>query len=235
MSTTNFELFWVITALALLSYGIFDSRKKGKLSRHLLYFICGGSIFWQEFYADWGAFLVWNEGFHMMPWGKTLWSIEHKPWFNIAAYPVFMWAAFTSIALLIKNFDTASNAKKLFIICATIAGPTLYFFNVVTEYLAVAQAGLWTYTNTIGPALRTDAGTMPLLYPGIPFALFAVILAFLLHYQNDKGQAQIEKILCKRHLDDTPVAQVLFWIAIWNSCYWLALCTPLIIIRQYFS
>jgi hypothetical protein len=112
-----------------------------------------------------------------------------------------------------------------------VAGPTLYGFNVVTEYLAVAKAGLWTYTDTIGPALRTEAGTMPLLYPGIPFAMFAVLLAFLQHYRNAKGQLHIEEVFSKKNLNDRPIAKIFCWILVWNSCYWLALCTPLIMIR----
>lgn len=233
MSTSNFELFWITAALLLLSYSIYDSHRSAKLSRHLLFFICGGSLFWQEFYADWGVFLIWNTDFHMMPWGKTLWTIENKPWFNIAAYPVFMWAAFTCISVFLSRVKCADRPLQLLIICAMVAGPTLYGFNVVTEYLAVAKAGLWTYTDTIGPALRTEAGTMPLLYPSIPFAMFAVLLAFLQHYRNAKGQLHIEEVFSKKNLNDRPIAKIFFWILVWNSCYWLALCTPLILIRNF--
>lgn len=234
MSTAAFEIFWIISALALLGFAVVHSLKTQQLSRHLLYFICGASIFWQEFYADWGAFLEWNPGFHMMPWGKTLWSIEHKPWFNIAAYPVFMWAAFTAIHVLLARLPKSIPPGKLFLTCTVVAGPVLYGFNVITEYLAVAQAGLWTYTETIGPALRTDAGTMPLLYPGIPFASFAVLLSFFLHWHDSSGKLRIEA-LAGPSLQASPVKRILFWVVIWNACYWLALCTPLIAIRSLFG
>jgi hypothetical protein len=46
-------------------------------------------MFWQEWYADWGAYLHWNKELTLMPWGSTLWTTPNKPWYVIFTYGLF--------------------------------------------------------------------------------------------------------------------------------------------------
>ena len=84
MSAANwFELVQSTAFVALMIWVVIDTRRRGELGPAGLLTIAGFSIFWQEFYADWGAYLLWSPDFHMLPWGSTTWTTPDKPAMNI--------------------------------------------------------------------------------------------------------------------------------------------------------
>ena len=173
-----FELVSVVAFVALMVWVVLDTRRRGELGVVGLLAVAGFSIFWQEFYADWGSYLLWTPDFHMLPWGATPWTTPEKPAMNLTSYPVFMTAAFVSMLALQKWARRRWPGVHPMVLSLITAGPVLIGFNLVMEYVSVKTLGLWTYVDTIGPVLHTDAGTMPLLYPNIPFGLFGAVTAF---------------------------------------------------------
>ena len=233
-----YELFYVIALLALLTWVVIDTRRRGELGVVGLLSIAGFSIFWQEFYADWGAYLLWNPHYHMLPWGKTPFTTPDKPAMTPISYPVFMTIAFLAMLALQKwARGRWSNVHPLVLSLIT-AGPVLVAFNLVTEYFAVKTLGLWTYVDTFGPALHTSAGTMPLLYPNLPFGVFGAVTAFLIGWTNAEGRPRFEALIAKPGLPrgfKREFLRALAWVLTFNVTYWLFLVMPTIVLRLIFG
>jgi hypothetical protein len=110
----------------------------------------------------------------------------------------------------------------------------LIVFNLAMEYVSVETFGLWTYVDTIGPVLHSDAGTMPLLYPNIPFGLFGAVTAFLIGWTNQEGRPRFEALIAKPSLPQglkREVLRAVAWVITFNVTYWVCLITPAIVIR----
>jgi hypothetical protein len=196
--------------------------------------IAGFSIFWQEFYADWGAYLLWTPDFHMLPWGSTLWTTPDKPAMNVTSYPVFMTAAFVSMLALQKWAQSRWPEVSPLLLSLVTAGPVLIAFNLAMEYVSVETFGLWTYVDTVGPVLHSDAGTMPLLYPNIPFGIFGAVTAFLIGWTNPEGRPRFEALIARPGLPQgfkRDVLRAAAWVLTFNVTYWLFLITPTLIVR----
>jgi hypothetical protein len=229
-----FELVMSIAFVALSVWVVVDTRRRGELGLVGLLAIAGLSIFWQEFYADWGAYLLWSSDFHMLPWGSTTWTTPDKPAMNIVSYPVFMTSAFLSMLVLQKWARGRWPGGPPLVLSLVTASPVLIGFNLVMECVSVETLGLWTYVDTIGPALHSDAGTMPLLYPNIPFGLFGAVTAFLIGWTNEEGRPRFEALLAKPGLPQgfkREVMRAMSWALTFNVTYWLFLITPMLIIR----
>lgn len=235
MNAANyFELFFAVALVALVAWVVIDTRRRGELGLVGLLAIAGWSIFWQEFYADWGAYLLWSPDYHMLSWGSTMWTTPDKPAMNIISYPVFMTAAFLSMLALQRWARGRWPAVHPLMLSLVTAGPVLIGFNLVTEYISVETFGLWTYVDTIGPVLQSNAGTMPLLYPNIPFGLFGAVTAFLIGWTNEEGRPRFEALLAKPGLPQgikRDILRAVAWILTFNVSYWLFLVTPLIVLR----
>lgn len=239
MSAANyFELVSVVALVALAVWVVIDTRRRGELGVVGLLAIAGFTIFWQELYADWGSYLLWTHDFHMLPWGATPWTTPGKPAMNLSSYPVFMTAAFLSMLTLQKWARRRLPGVHPLVLSLITAGPVLIGFNLLMEYLSVRTLGLWTYVHTIGPVIHTDAGTMPLLYPNIPFGLFGAVTAFLIGWTNTEGRPRFEALIAKPGLPQgirRDVRRALAWVLTFNVTYWLFLITPAIVMRLTFG
>jgi hypothetical protein len=65
--------------IIFLTAFLLGCREKGRLSVNGLVFLSSTTMFWQEFYADWGAYLHWNSDLRLLPGRKTLWTTANKP------------------------------------------------------------------------------------------------------------------------------------------------------------
>ncbi|MGH3641642.1 MAG: spirocyclase AveC family protein [Mycobacterium sp.] len=235
MSAANwFEIVSAVAFVALLVWVVIDTRKRGELGVLGLLAFAGFSIFWQEFYADWGAYLLWTPDFHMLPWGSTTWTTPDKPAMNLTSYPVFMTAAFLAMLALQKWAGRRWPRVHPLVLSLVTAGPVLIVFNLVMEYVSVETLGLWTYVDTVGPVVHSDAGTMPLLYPNIPFGLFGAVTAFLIGWTNAEGRPRFEALIAKPALPHglkRDVLRAVAWILTFNVTYWLFLITPTLVLR----
>lgn len=236
MNAANwFELLMGIAFVVLVVWVVIDTRRRGELGLVGLLAIAGLSIFWQEFYADWGAYLLWSSDYHMLWWGSTTWTTPDKPTMNIWSYPVFMTAAFLAMLVLQKWARGRWPRIHPLLLSLVTAGPVLIGFNLVMEYVSVETFGLWTYVDTMGPVLHSGAGTMPLLYPNIPFGLFGAVTAFLIGWTNEEGRPRFEALLAKAGLPQglkRDLLRALAWVLTFNVTYWLFLITPMLIIRE---
>lgn len=233
-----FEVFWAIAFFVLLLTLVVDTQRRGALGTASLLSIAGLSIFWQEFYADWGAYLLWSSELRGLPWGPIPLMTPHKPAMNVISYPVFMCLAFLAMLAILRFARRRLPNVPLLSLSLFAAGPVLVLCNLGTEYISVTQLGLWTYTETYGPALRTEAGAMPLLFPNIPFAIFGAVTSWLIASTDVAGRPKFERLL--RSSATTPAVlreakRALSWIVVFNLSYWLFLCTPLIVGRLLFG
>lgn len=213
------EFGTLAVALVLGGLLLVRARRAGRLGTAALLYVAGLSIFWQEFFADWGAYLAWSPNFAALPWDSTLWTTPHKPWFVIAAYPVFMCAAFSAM-LALTRWSLRDGERPTLARCALTAGLPLIVINTALEYAAVSVGHLWTYVEVIGPALDAGAGQQPLLYPNLPFGAFGTVAVFLI-LRADRVEGGGRRVLS--------------WVVAGNVCYWLLLCVPLIALRELFG
>jgi hypothetical protein len=235
MSAANyFELGSLVAFVGLMVWVVIDTRRRGELGVVGLLAIAGFSIFWQEFYADWGAYLLWTPDFHMLPWGSTTWTTPDKPAMNLTSYPVFMTSAFISMLALQTWARRRWPGVNPLVLSLVTAGPVLIAFNLVMEYVSVKTFGLWTYVDTLGPVLHTTAGTMPLLYPNIAFGLFGAVTASLIGWTNEEGRPRFEALIAKPGLPQgvrRDVLRAVAWMLTFNVTYWLFLITPTLMLR----
>lgn len=232
------EYYYFLVAMALGAILLWNTIRRGTLSIPALCYIGGFSIFWQEFYADWGAYLLWSPQFNMMPWESTLWTTPDKPWFTLWAYPVFMCVAVTTMVYLVSFARRKLPSAPPFMLTMLVAVPILYLFNVGTEYKSVVSSGQWTYVHVIGPALSTAKGTMPLLWPGVPFAIWGGVITYLIGKRDANDFPGFERIVHAQEFKSSwrrEGARALTWVVVFNLTYWLILCTPLILVRILFG
>lgn len=79
---------------------------------------------------------------------------------------------------------------------------------------------------------------MPLLWPGIPFALWGATMAHLIRTLDPKGRPVFEGWIIRRASElrwKREATRAGAWVGVWNFSYWLILCTPLISIRLLFG
>jgi len=198
-------------------------------------------MFWQEFYADWGAYLFWNKDLALMPWGSTLWTTPNKPWYLIFTYGEFY------LSILVATHGTFKWAQKnkpnwgywwpnMFV---TVVLP-FFFFNMFAGDLLGFYTYHFHYLYIVGPGLdfwTSTRGSMPLLYPGFPFCTFGA--AFI--YSTDKRDAQ-GRIWWERWFgaDANPktfngvLHQLLAWCLGMNVMYAVCLTIPLVATRVWF-
>lgn len=238
VSPVYFEVFMLTAFVALVIWIIVDTRRNRQLGLVGLLAIAGFSIFWQEFYADWGAYLAWNPGYRMLPWGPSPLTTPDKPAMNLWSYPVFMTAAFLSMLALQRWARKRWPRVHPLLLSLLTAGPALIAINVVLEYISVATFGFWTYVDTVGPVMTSESGTMPLLYPNIPFGLFGAMMAFLIGWTNDEGRPRFEALIARPGMAQgvkRDALRAVAWVLTFNITYWLFLVTPCILIRLAFG
>lgn len=232
------ELGTVIIFIAVLVMFAIQTRRRGSLSDSALFCIGALSFFWQEFYADWATYLAWSPAFHMMPWGPTHWTTPHKPWFVVLNYPLFYGFAFTLMLALSRAAIRKFPSANLLLICFLTAGPLLALINFALEVGAVANLGMWSYVDTIGPTWSTAVGQQPILYPNAPLGIFGAILTYFILRRGRDGHPQFEQLTHPERFApgwSREGMRALSWIIVCNLAYWFAFSFPLIIVRELFG
>ena len=227
----------LVLVVVIIGFAI-QTHRRGSLSIPALCAIAGFSIFWQEFYADWAGYLLWSPKFHLMPWGSTLWTTPNKPWYMIASYPLFMCFAFTSMLALCRFGMRKLPTTNAFLVCLMTAGPALFAINFLLEFASVGAAGQWTYVDIVGPALITEKGHQPILFPGINFGVWGAAMCYLILRQDAGGHSIIEKLTHPERFApgwSRESMRAVAWAIGWNLSYWFLFSWPLIGIREFFG
>jgi len=181
METGSFYI-WGILALATLVL----SLKNRRIPLMGLCLIAGTSAFWQEFFGDWGAYLAWNPAFARLPfWGEMAYTTPVKPLFM-----PFSWGWWFSISIPLLVSLVAFLGRKFPKISMTIwsfsiASPLFFAYQLYVEGSSVAN-GWWTYDVVVGPALSSEKGNLPIIFP-ILIGLWAGLFVAMLARQDEQG------------------------------------------------
>ncbi len=223
--------------LVLLIIFLKKSMRKGELTFEALLFISTTTMFWQEGYIDWGAYLLFNPKFALIPWGSTLWTAPNKLWSMIPCYGIFFTPVYLLFLRLTRSMHTEKpefkGAVKLFIVLI----PLLYIWDLITEGPA-ALLGWATYTDYYGPALVLEKGNFPLVYPVLLISFQSAIAIWLLSMRGPDKIVRfeswfgIEKIRqgLKREL-----VRIGAWIVVMNGVLFVFLTVPVVLVRILFG
>ena len=187
-----FEIGSVVVWLMIAVYFYRAYKQAGSLSRYTLIFIGATSMFWLEFPADWGAFLVYSPSFALFPL-ELPFTTPNKPLFMPFAYGWYFLAIYSLIWFLVDKLRAAKPEWSRLLVVLLIAAPFFYIWNLMVEGFS-AVVGWWTYYEVFGPALHSTRGTYPLIFPVVPFAVYGVVEALVLTWKDKNGLHMLEHI-----------------------------------------
>lgn len=179
------------SALLLLAVGVAFSRRRLPLFGLLL--IAGSSAFWQEFFSDWGAYLAWNPAFSRLPfWGDMAYTTPVKP-----AFMPFSWGWWFAISIplltsLVLWLGRRFPARSPYLLAMLTAFPLFLAYQIYVEGSSVAN-GWWTYDTVIGPALESEKGQLPLVFP-LLIGLWAGLFVGMLADRDEAGFMKHERL-----------------------------------------
>jgi len=228
------EVTWVIAFLALLVIFVRQSIRAGELTFWTLLFISATTMHWQEWPADWGTYLIYNPDFHLMPWDSSTWTTPNKPWFMLASYACYFVPVYALILWLTAKLRARYTHLGLFAAAFIVAYPLFYIWNLLVEG-GSSLLGWWTYTDHFGPAILSDRGTWPILYPVGWFAFTGVVFACLLSLRGPDGRARWESWFRVQRIRAgwrRELARVGAWSVVMNAAYMLLVAMPFVLVRE---
>jgi hypothetical protein len=170
--------FWIWGALALLT--LIWTVKDKRLPLFGLVLIAATSSFWQEFFGDWGAYVAWNPAFARLPfWEEMAFTTPVKPVFIPFSWGWWFAISIPLLVALVRWFHKKFLSAPITVIAMLTAFPLFLAYQIYVEGSSVAN-GWWTYDVVIGPALESEKGRLPLVFPlliGIWAGLFVAALA----------------------------------------------------------
>ncbi len=95
-----FEIVLPLIWLGIAAFHFNRTRRTGAISLSALLFLGGTTMWWQEWYADWAAYLLFNYNFAQIPWGPTAWTAPSKPWAVIPSYGWYFGIVFALLVML---------------------------------------------------------------------------------------------------------------------------------------
>lgn len=217
----------------LFVWFMLKARREGKLSFGALLFLSWTTAFWQEFYADWGAYLVYSPKFDQIPWDSP-YTTPNKPWYTWAAYGNYYLPIFALMVWAIGRLRKAMPSLALLPAAFLVSTPLFYLFNFGIEGVAVAN-GWWTYLKSPGPNVKMVGGlNYPLVFPVLPFVVWGALNAAILCLKTEQGVARIEAFEWLQSMPAGPMKEVcrfIVWSVAMNLSYWFLFTLPLILMR----
>ena len=224
----------VVATVVAITYLVQTIRTR-KLSVPALIFIGTTAMFWQEFYADWGAFLYYNSSFTQLPWwGKSWHTTPNKPLFVIFGYGWFYSGSFPALMALVRRFRDRHPNWSLGLACTVLVGPLFFAWNLITADGAAYFGHWWNYVRTVGPAVHTSQGSLAFLYPALPFAGYAIVTVYVLSKVDASGQRWFERVA---RVPNEGVGwryemhRAAAWMVGMNALYAFAFVIPLMLFR----
>lgn len=234
----NNDIMWITLFCVMSGYLIWRHRGRSELSNTALMFFGAWSMFWQEFFSNWGGYLLYSPDLNLLPWGSTWWTAPNKPVFLIFSYPVFFTFIYTVLIFLLRKAHKALPAVPLLAISLIIATPIFYGYNLLVDGASV-DAGIWNYVDALGPVITTSGGgAEPLLWPALPFAFYGALMAYSLMRVDEKGHPTFLRLGkpdryapgIKR--ETVRALTSMLW---WNAMYWFLLTMPVNLGRELFG
>ena len=231
---------WVMQVLGPIAFvgfvvwAIVDTRRNRRLSLVSLALIGGTTMWWQEWYGDWGSYLLYNPHFRLLPWHSSLWTTPNKPWFVIAAYGWYYAAIFPLMLVAISRVRRARPNWNRHLTGIGVSLVLFYAWDLLVEGSAAAF-GWWSYSPVFGAALKSSKGTFPLLFPILAFCLFGVTVTWIIDQRDDLGRFRFETaagVLRIREGWRREVGRAGAWIAMLNLAYAILLMAPIVLWRD---
>jgi hypothetical protein len=211
--------------------------RDGRPNTAALLFVGALTMFWQEFYADWGAYLYYNPDLALIPWGDTPFTTPNKPWYVIAGYGWFYAAALPGMLALLGWLRRKQPRMPYAASLVVAALIPFYLWNLITADALSFLTNWYQYLHPIGPSIHTAKGALPLLYPAFPFVLFAPLVVWSLDRRDDDGRTWFERLCGAQAEPKTGAAQlgqVGAWVVGMNLMYAATLTVPLVLVRVLF-
>lgn len=228
-----FEYVFSAGGLALGAAVLVRSYRARRLTPAALLFLSAITMFWQEFYADWGAYLLYTDAFHLMPWQSTFTS-PNKPWFMPIAYGWYFTVIYTAIPLLIGWAAIRLTRLPNWAVVILVAAPFFYLWDGVVEFSSVAM-GYWTYVDTIGPALDFNGTRVSLVHPLELFTFYGVVMSALLVWRDALERPRFEGLFGANRRPPgwgRELRRLAAWIVTMNGVYWFAFTLWMIVVRS---
>jgi hypothetical protein len=225
---------WPAIWFALLVTIIVRTARRKTFSTPALLFLAGTTMFWIEWPADWGSYLVYNKDFlQFSGWTSTWYQTYWKPIGVVFGYGVFFGVEALILikvvprlsAALQRVLPKASPTALLVVSCVGL----FYTVDILGERLMTA-AGWYSYVDAVGPIWESSRGTISFVWPAIPFLLFAVAISLILR-EDDKGFYRNERFFRVTTLEPgwpREFARLAVWIATMNVALFIA--QPLILV-----
>ena len=226
-------VFPAVWAVLFISFAVQLVRRR-KFSMPALLFLAGTTMFWIEWPADWGSYLVYNRDFlQFSGWTSTWYQTYWKPVGVIFGYGIFFAVECVILLKVVPKIHAGLQrmlpkvAPTALLIASCMA--VFYVVDILGERL-MTLAGWYSYVEPVGLAWTSDRGSLSFVWPAIPFLLFAVFITLTLR-EDDDGNYPNERLF---RVHTLPVgmtrefARLAVWIATMNVAIFIA--QPLILV-----
>jgi hypothetical protein len=219
-----FPAIWFVLLITI----IVRTAQRKTFSTPALLFLAGTTMFWIEWPADWGSYLVYNRDFlQFSGWTSTWYQTYWKPVGVVFGYGIFFGVEALILIHIVPRVSAAiqrviPKAPPTAVLVATCCG-LFYAIDILGERL-MTMAGWYSYVDAVGPIWESDRGTISFVWPAIPFLLFAVAISLVLREDN-RGFYQNERFFKVNTLEagwSREFARLAVWIATMNVAIFIA-------------
>jgi len=231
------ELMWIIIFTLCIVGMIWRHRGKKELNNSALMFIGATSMFWQEFFNNWGGYLLYSPDLHLFPWGSSWWTAPNKPIFLLFSYGPFFTLFYSVFIGLNLRAKKLFPSIPLFAVSVVVCAPLFWLWNYFVDGTSVKN-GVWNYMAAWGPVQVIDGNKFePLVWPMLPFALYAAAVAYCLTRQDENGHPTFLRLgRPERYAAGWPreTVRAVTSIIWWNAMYWFGFTMWINLVRQLF-
>jgi hypothetical protein len=233
----GFELVQPVMWVIALIFIIIQTMRKRTFSVPALFFLSATTMFWIEWPADWGSYLVWNRDFLLFEgWTSTWFQTYWKPVCVVFGYGVFFGGAGIMLIYVIPAIKRALPKVPPTLTVVASSAILFYTFDILLERV-YTWLGWYSYVEPPGPLWTSDHGTLSLTWPAIPFVFFAVGLTLLMDRVDDSGFFPHERLFRINRMAagwDREFARFGVWILTMNVVIFVSQPLALVVGRELF-
>ncbi|GAB5017198.1 hypothetical protein MAHJHV65_37700 [Mycobacterium avium subsp. hominissuis] len=185
---------WIVF-ISVAVFLIYRWRETGQPDTATLLFIGCLTMWWQEFYADWGAYLYYNPDLVLLPWGPSAYTTPNKPVYVLAGYGWFYAGGFAAVLTLFRWFRRRYSSVNYVVALAITVFIPFMLWNFLTADGLSYVTNWFQYLESVGPTIHTKKGGLQLIYQGVPLAFFAVAVVASLDRRDSVGRTLFERVL----------------------------------------